>query len=54
MKEVPKKDHEDVGGGTVYEPWRPPDLPFPQFPGCPTDPPIPGIDDPVYPDPTIV
>ena len=50
MKEVPKHDQEDIGGGTVYQPWCPPPQPgFPQIPGCPTDPPmpVPGYADPV-------
>jgi hypothetical protein len=49
MKEVPKKDQEDVGGGTVYQPWCPPpqEPGYPQLPGCPTDPPsVPGYVDP--------
>ena len=53
MKEVPKKEQDEVGGGTIYQPWCPPpplDNPsgYPQFPGCPTDPPI---SDPTYTDP---
>lgn len=48
MKEVPKKQDEEVGGGILYEPWCPPpgDLGYPQLPGCPapTDPPP----DPVF------
>lgn len=41
MKEVPKKEQEEVGGGTVYQPWCPPpnEPGFPPMPGCPTDPP---------------
>jgi hypothetical protein len=48
MKEVPKKDEEEVGGGgIVYEPWRPPPETYPPMPGCPTDPPVPAPGDPV-------
>lgn len=51
MKEVPKKQEEEVGGGDIlYEPWCPPpgDLGYPQLPGCPTfpEPPPPGIEEP--------
>jgi hypothetical protein len=55
MKEVPKKEQDEVGGGTIYQPWcpPPPENPsgYPQFPGCPTDPPI---SDPLYTDPVNV
>lgn len=49
MKEVPKKEQDEVGGGTVYQPWCPPDeTGYPPVPGCPTDPPPPetGYTDP--------
>lgn len=50
MKEVPKKDEEEVGGGTVYEPWCPPpgEPGYPQFPGSPItdEPSVPGYVDP--------
>jgi hypothetical protein len=49
MKEVPKRDQEEVGGGTVYQPWCPPpqEPGYPQMPGCPTDVPnVPGYVDP--------
>lgn len=51
MKEVPKKHEDEVGGGTVYEPWCPPpdELRYPQIPGCPTDPPT----DSPYIDPAV-
>ena len=43
MKEVPQTHHDEIGGGTVYQPWCPPpdEIGFPQVPGCPTDPPPP-------------
>ena len=49
MKEVPKKDEEDVGGGTVLQPCRalPPDDTYPPMPACPVGPLIfPGPYDP--------
>jgi hypothetical protein len=51
MKEVPQKDHQEIGGGSVYQPWCPPpdELGYPQVPGCPTDPlpPETGYIDPI-------
>ena len=52
MKEVPKKQEDEVGGGGVlYEPWCPPpgDLGYPQLPGCPS----PTIPEPIA-DPTTI
>jgi hypothetical protein len=46
MKEVPRKDEEEVGGGTVY---RPPPQTYPPMPGGPIDPPLPAPYDPVAP-----
>lgn len=47
MKEVPQERHDEVGGGTVYQPWcPPPDELYPKIPGCPTDPPVPEYVDP--------
>jgi hypothetical protein len=47
MKEVPKKDEEEVGGGTLHEPRRLPPDTYPPMPGLPIDPPLPGPYDPV-------
>jgi len=48
MKEVPRKDEEEVGGGTVY---RPPPQTYPPMPGGPIDPPVQAPCDPVSPAP---
>lgn len=53
MKEVPKKQEEEVGGGTIYDPT----CPTPTYPGDPTQPGCPtgpgGVPVPIF-DPGIV
>ena len=48
MKEVPRKDEEEVGGGIVY---RPPPQNYPPMPGGPIEGPVPAPGDPAIPSP---